>query len=271
MPLKWIYMNQDQVKEMLLDTADCQTEFSLVFSGKESAVANGLYKPQSREIIIHNRNFATDNELVYTALHEYAHHLHCERKGFVVSGRAHTNEFWAIFHELLVEAESKGHYRNIFDSEPDFVELTRKIKESCIAENGKVMLEFGRLMIEAQGLCERHKARFEDYVDRALGVPRTTAGAAAKAAAFSVTPSIGWDGMKMAVGIRDPEERAEAVAALSGGESPASVRARFSRDCPPSEGRERLVKEKARIERSIGLLEEKLAEVERRLSEAEEA
>jgi hypothetical protein len=263
-------MNQDQVKELLLDTADCQTEFSLVFSGKESSVANGLYKPQSREIIIHNRNFTTDNELVYTALHEYAHHLHCERKGFVVSGRAHTNEFWAIFHELLVAAEEKGHYSNIFDSEPEFVELTRKIKESCIAENGKVMLEFGRLMIEAQGLCEKHRARFEDYVDRALGVPRATAGAAARAAAYRVEPSIGWDGMKMAVGIRDPEARAEAVVALQGGESPASVRSRFSAEKPPAEGPERLLKEKARIERSISLLEEKLAEVERRLSEAGE-
>lgn len=261
-------MNQDQVKGLLLDTADAETEFSVVFSGKESSVANGLYKPQSREIVIHNRNFDSDDQLVYTALHEYAHHLHCERKGFVVSGRAHTNEFWGIFHELLVAAEAKGFYRNVFESEPEFVDLTRRIKESCIAENGRLMIEFGKLMIEAQGLCERHKTRFEDYVDRALGVPRTTAAAASRAAAYRVDPEIGWDGLKMAAGFRDPEVRAEAVAALKGGASPAAVRARFSADRPPEEPTERLFKEKERLEKSIRMLEEKLAEVERRLAES---
>ncbi|MDP3178270.1 MAG: hypothetical protein Q8M76_10235, partial [Spirochaetaceae bacterium] len=62
-------MNQDQVKRILLQVEDCRTEFSLVFSGKESAIVNGLYKPGSREIIIHNRNFDSDDQLVYTALH----------------------------------------------------------------------------------------------------------------------------------------------------------------------------------------------------------
>jgi hypothetical protein len=261
-------MNQDQVKTLLLDTADAETDFSVVFSGKESAVANGLYKPHSREIIIHNRNFQSDDQLIYTAIHEYAHHLHCERKGGVVSGRSHTNEFWNIFHDLLVAAEARGHYRNLFESEPSFVELTRRIKESCIAENGRVMLEFGRLLVEAQALCEKYKTRFEDYVDRALGVPRATAGAAARAAHFSVEPSIGWDGIKMASSIRDPERREEAVAALRGGESPASVRARFSADKPPEDKVERLAKEKERLERTIRRLEEKLAEVERSLAEA---
>lgn len=43
-------MNQDRVKDILLDTAPTDTEFSVVFSGKESSVANGLYKPLTREI-----------------------------------------------------------------------------------------------------------------------------------------------------------------------------------------------------------------------------
>jgi hypothetical protein len=261
-------LNQDRVREILLDTAPTNTDFSLIFSGKESSVVNGLYKPQSREIILHNRNFQSDDELVYTALHEYAHHLHAERKGFEVSGKAHTNEFWGIFHDLLVKAEAKGHYRNIFDSDPDFVELTRRIKESCIAQNGKVMLEFGRLLVEAQTLCERHKMRFEDYIDRALGVPRTTALAAAKASYYNVEPAIGWDGIRMAIGISDPGQRAQAVAALKDGASPAAVKARFSQERPSDDPVERLSAEKEKLERTIQRLEEKLAEVERRLAEA---
>jgi hypothetical protein len=259
-------MNQDSVKRLLLDTAEAQTEFSLIFSGKESPLVNGLYKPATREIIIHNRNFDSDDQLIYTALHEYAHHLHCERKGGLASGRAHTNEFWAIFHELLVAAEAKGHYRNLFDAEPQFVDLTRRIKQSCLAENGRVMLEFGRLMIEAQELCRRYKARFEDYVDRALGVPRTTASSAARAATYDIDPGVGWDGMKMAAGIRDPLLRAEALEALRGGSSPASVKARFLAPPPPDDAAERLEREKERLERTIERLGERLADVEQRLA-----
>jgi hypothetical protein len=262
-------MNQDRVKEILLGLADPKTEFSLIFSGKESSVVNGLYKPQSREIIIHNRNFASDDQLLYTAIHEYAHHLHCERKGGLSSGRAHTNEFWGIFHELLVKAEALGHYRNLFDEEPQFIELTEKIRGSCIAENGRVMLELGALMIEAQSLCKKFKVRFEDYIDRALGLPRATANQAARAAVFRVDPDVGWDGMRMAVGIRDPDARAEALEALRGGASPAAVKARFSQSKPPEETEERLVKERERLERTIRNLRERLAEVERALAELE--
>jgi hypothetical protein len=259
-------MNQDRVRSILLDLAEPETEFSLIFSGKESSVVNGLYKPQTREIVIHNRNFASDDQLVYTAIHEYAHHLHCERKGGLASGRAHTNEFWGIFHDLLVAAESKGHYRDPFDSEPEFVDLTRRIRGACISENGRVMLEFGRLMIEAQSLCRKFKARFEDYVDRALGVPRATANAAVKAAAYGLDPEVGWDGMRMAAGIRDPDRRAEALEALRGGLSPAAVKSRFAPSQPPEETAERLVKEKSRLERTIHNLRRRLDEVERAIA-----
>jgi hypothetical protein len=260
-------MNQDRVREILLDLEEPKTEFSLIFSGKESSLVNGLYKPQSREIIIHNRNFDSEGQLLYTAIHEYAHHLHCERKGGVSSGRAHTNEFWLIFHELLVKAESKGYYRNLFDEEPEFVELTAKIRGSCMAENGKLMLEFGALMIQAQALCKKYKARFEDYVDRALGMPRTTANSAMRAAAYQVDPEVGWDGMKMAAGIRDPQVRSEALEALRSGSSPAAVKARFAPNKPPERTAERLAKEKERLQRTIKNLRERLGEVEKALAE----
>ncbi len=262
-------MNQDQVKTILLDTIPCQKEFSVVFSGKSSALVNGLYKPATAEILIHNRNFESENQLIYTALHEYAHHLHAERKGGVVSGRAHTNEFWSIFHDVLLAAEQKGHYENVFETSEEFRSLTERIKESCIHENGRLMLEFGHLMMEAQKLCERYKTRFEDYIDRVLGLPRTTAGAAVRAVSYGIDPDIGWDGMKMAAGIKDETKRDEAVEALRSGLSPAAVKARFTSPELPQEPSERLLREKERLERMIENLNVKLAEIERMLHEIE--
>jgi Zn-dependent peptidase ImmA (M78 family) len=66
-------MNQDQVKEKLLKLHDCTEDFIVIFSGKKSKKVNGLYKPDKREIIIHNRNLDNDNLLLYTAIHELAH------------------------------------------------------------------------------------------------------------------------------------------------------------------------------------------------------
>ena len=88
-------MNQDQVKEKLLAIEDAPLEFSVIFSGKRSKKVNGLYKPDTREILIHNKNFqggsggekaqgataTADNLLIYTAIHEYAHHLHACARG----------------------------------------------------------------------------------------------------------------------------------------------------------------------------------------------
>lgn len=258
-------VNNDKIKETLLDVEEAKTDFSVVLSGKKSSVVNGLYKPATREIILHNKNFDDDLQLMYTALHEYAHHLHCERAGFVYTGRAHTNEFWSIFHELLEKAEAKGYYRNVFDESKEFVELTEKIKAVCVAENGRIMLEFGRLMIRAESLCRENKVRFEDYVDRVLGLPRVTATAAMKAASYEVPAEIGWDAMKVCSGIKDPDKRLIAQEAFRAGKSPETVKSMVRPSAPGTDPAERLEKERARIERTIAKLQERLVQVDKEL------
>ncbi|HOZ72281.1 MAG TPA: hypothetical protein PK179_07180 [Spirochaetales bacterium] len=258
-------MNQDQVKELLLRVEDCKTEFSVVFTGKKSGMVNGLYKPLTREILIHNKNFENDGQLIYTAIHEYAHHIHCERGGFVPGARSHTNEFWAIFHELLEKAEGLGLYENSFDSDPDFVEMTGRIR-ALLPENGRVMLEFGKLVVEAEALCRKHLVRFEDYLDRAIGIPRTSAAAAMKAYSFQVPAEIGWDAMKVVSGIRQSEVRGQAIEAFKSGKSPDTVKAMVRRDKPADDPSERLQKERKRLERTIKNLQDRLTMVESELS-----
>ncbi len=260
-------MDRDRIKRILLDCMPCDTDFTVVLSGTSSRAVNGLYKPDTAEIVIHNRNFDSDNQMLYTALHEYAHHIHGIKKSGMVSGRSHTNEFWSIFHELLLSAEEKGYYENVFETNAEFRNLTDRIRTTCVGENGRIMLELGRLMSEARTLCEKHRTRFEDYVDRALGVPRTTAGAAVKAAALRIDPSIGWDGMKIAVGIKDEERRAEAVRELASGTSPAAVKARFAAAQAPEDPVERLLHEQRRLERLIDSLNARLEDVRGRLAD----
>jgi hypothetical protein len=264
-------MNQDQIKDILLSIEDAPMEFTVIFSGKKSGKVNGLYKPETREIIIHNRNFPQedDNLLLYTAIHEYAHHLHACRRGGTLSTKAHSAEFWAIFHDLLEKAEGKNLYKNVLFDSPELTELTETIKNKFLIANGSLVKELGRLLLQAYDLCEAIGGRFEDYVDRVLRIPKPAAQTAMKMYRYDLEPSLGADNMRYLAGIRDEEDRAGAEQALLAGKSPDSVRIAVRRNSlavPAEEDpRLRLEREKIRLEKTISTLSERLEEVEKEL------
>jgi hypothetical protein len=263
-------MNQSDAKEKLLAIEDAPLDFSVVFSGKKSKKVNGLYKPQNREIIIHNRNFSgEDNLLMYTAIHEYAHHLHACSKGGHLSARAHTAEFWAIFHGLLEKAESKGIYKNLFHGSKELDELTGTIKEKYLTENGNLMKGLGQLLLKARDLCEAIGGRYEDYIDRVLCIPRQAANLAVRMHEYNLNSETGADNMRFLAGITNEEKRMAAENALLAGKSPDSVKIALrqgqSSGSEDDDPRLSLEKEKLRLERTIASLSKRLEEVEKAL------
>ena len=262
-------MNQDQVKEnLLLLEPDCE-EFSVVFSGKVSKKVNGLYKPDSREIIIHNRNFTEDNSLLYTAVHEFAHHIHFCTSPLPVSSRVHTREFRSILHGLLRRAEEKGIYRNVFEDRPEFVELTRRIRADYIARNGELLKELGALFVRAEELCRKYGARFDDYIERVLGMEKSTASTLIRAHDLDIPAEFGYDTMKMVANLRKPEDRTRALEALAEGNTPDMVKAMTNPPVPKEEEDpvEKLNAERRRIQRTIETLKSRLETIEERLKE----
>ncbi|MCX7776045.1 MAG: hypothetical protein N2067_08100 [Spirochaetaceae bacterium] len=261
-------MNQDQVRSILETLETPPAPFKLIFSGRTSKKVNGLYKPSTQEIVIHNRNFDSDSQLLYTAIHEYAHHLLFVRKGGVAMPRPHTQEFWVLFHELLGKAEAFGYYRSIFEAEPAFAELTAEIKEKCLTGNGALLLELGRLLVRAEELCRAHHARFEDYVERVLGLPRKTATTAMHAQSMGLAPSLGWDGLQLVASLRDPEQRARAVEALASGTPPQIARRMVVQpQTATNDPVAALEAERHRLERSIATMQARLQAIEARLEE----
>ena len=262
-------MNQDNVKEKLLKIEDAPLEFNLVFSGKKSKKVNGLYKPGSREIIIHNRNFKNDdagrNLLFYTAIHEYAHHLHACSRGGKLAARAHNSEFWAIFHELLEKAEKKKIYFDVFSESPELLKLTEVIREKYLAKNGEIVKEMGKHLLKAHDLCTGIGVRFEDYVDRMLRIPRAAANVAMKMFEYDISSRVGADNMRFLAGIRDSDKREAAEKALIKGKSPDTVKIQVRGKKDEEDAFELLKKEKARLERTIVSLEKRLEEVIREL------
>jgi len=264
-------MNQDKVKQKLLSIEDAPLEFSLIYSGKKSKKVNGLYKPASREIIIHNRNFQPDeageNLLLYTAIHEYAHHLHACSRGGTLSPRAHNSEFWAIFHALLEKAEKKKIYNDVFSVSPELLKLTDVIRDKFLKNNGELVKEMGKHLLKAHDLCTGIGVRFEDYVDRMLRIPRTAANMAIKMFEYDLAPEVGADNMRFLAGIRDGDERKAAESALIKGKSPDSVKIQVRNKNKEEDPVVLLEKEKTRLERTIATLSKRLDEVKKELKE----
>jgi hypothetical protein len=267
-------MTNEAIKEALLSIEDSALDFSVTQSGTKSGKVHGLYKPDTREIIIHNKNFvrdgkADDNLLLYTAIHEYAHHQHACRRGGTLSARAHNGEFWAIFHGLLEKAEAGGVYANTFAESRELRALTEKIRENYLKPSGELLKDFGELLLRAYDLCEKEGLRFEDYVDRVLCIPRTASKLALQINRLDINSEVGVDNMKFLAGIKNGDERRTAEISLLSGKSPDSVRAALkSPSGPPADKRELLEKEKSRLERTIQTLEKRLSEVERELGDA---
>lgn len=265
-------MNQDQVKQKLLSIEDAPLEFSLVFSGKKSGKVNGLYKPDTREIIIHNHNFeqgaAGDNLLLYTAIHEYAHHLHACAQGGKLSQRAHTSEFWAIFHALLEKAEQKKVYRDVFVNSPELTVLTEIIRKRFLQENGALVKEMGKHLLKAHELCTAIGVRFEDYVDRVLRIPRAEANMAIKMFNYDLNPEVGADNMRFLAGIRNGDDRKAAETALIKGKSPDTVKTAVRHKPQEEDPLLQLEREKSRLERTIESLSKRLEAIKKEIRES---
>ena len=158
-------MDNARIKEILLDIKESELDFTVTQTGKESKRVNGLYKPDTHEILLHNLNFKTETELIYTAVHEYTHHIITEEtlavspSGYIPNAKVHTQKFWATFGELLEAAEAKGYYKLDLEVSPELKELTAKIKSEYIEKNGQLMTEFGRLLGEAFDLCKAANIR----------------------------------------------------------------------------------------------------------------
>lgn len=263
-------MDNETIKQKLLEIEQTDLDFQVIMTGKQSTRVNGLYNPETREILLHNKNFKEDSQLIYTAIHEYTHHLVNEQKlaesgGKICSaGRVHNAAFWSKFHGLLEKAEKLGIYKISIEESPELKELTEKIRREYIEVNGKLMQEFGRLLSQAHALCEKANIRYEDYLDRVLCLPRNSAKEITKVGLVEVNPAIGFDNMKKVASIKKTEDRQAAEQQILEGK-PADTVAQLMKKHKDGDPREKLEREKNRLEKTISALQQRLQYVEESL------
>lgn len=264
-------MNNEQIEAFLVRLTPPPQPFKVIQTGKRSRKVNGLYKAETREILIHNRNFQSDLDLLRTAIHEYAHHLHHCSDNPPKPGRPHDRRFWALFHNLLQTAEERGLYVDVFRSDPEFATLTRQIKERLLEPHSRLFKELGSLLARAYELCRSRSLNFRDYVERELGLTQGTAWLSLTAHREDWPDTLSPDQMRVLH--RFPrQERPQAASKLAQGLTTAQVLASNSPATisPSSENqssqKERdLLRRKRRLEDTIARCQAELEKVEEEL------
>lgn len=265
-------MNQNIVKELLKKLHESPTEYTVIFSGKKSNKVNGLYKwrvDKTPEIIIHNRNFVdnegTQNEnlLMFTAIHELAHHILITKNG-KKSARAHSQLFWATFHDLVDKAEAAGIYQPEIDADTQkVIEEVREISKQ-IAE---LQRQLGQVLLCAQEVCKAKGLRYEDVIERKAQISQSAMKSSV--AAYNMgDQDVGADIQAEAAKQRNEDKRDAIIAAGHKGKSVVQAKKAATAPARAPDGEYEtitLMKEKRRIERTIESLTRRLEELNEQL------
>jgi prefoldin subunit 5 len=251
-------MTQEEVKKQLLKLYDAEQEYGVVFSGKKSNAVNGLYKPDKKEILIHNKNFANDNLLIYTAIHELAHHICMTEKG-QRGARSHTALFWSTFHDLLDIAEQKGIYTRKHNERLEGLIKKARELDQKIAE---LQRELGKILMEIREACEESGTRTEDVYERDVKLSRKTWTYSIKAANVCADGDCGQDIQKLLAGNRNGDMRAVIAGRSREQKSVVQIQQGLSNEKKKSNtALERLIVEKNRIEKTIASLQGRLLQI----------
>ncbi len=258
-------MINEEIKETLKKLYNCNNDFTVTQTGKKSPKVNGLYKPATKEIFIHNRNFNTDNELIFTAIHEFTHHILTTEKN-MKSSKSHTSLFWATFYNLIDKAESLGIY-----SRKRSEETEKLIKE--ISDIQKQLIEtqknLGKVITKLYKSCIDNGERIEDVIEHDCQITRKKAKELMQMASKQNETS---DEMTKAIeSAKDEQQKKAAIKAAEEGKTLDQVKT-IAKATPCDDGLDtpsQLIKEKNRLERTIERLNDRLIQVEETLRSME--
>lgn len=164
-------MTNEEIKAALSKLYYCKAAFTVTQTGKRSSRVNGLYKPFTQEICINNKNFTTDNQLMYTAIHELTHHILITEKG-VKNAKSHSGIFWATFYDLVDKAiELKLYVRERSEETAALIAEAVAIQKQIIEAQKKL----GQIILKLHESCAKNGERVEDVVEHDLQMSRNKA------------------------------------------------------------------------------------------------
>lgn len=257
-------MTNEEIKNKLTKLYDCKEDFTVTMSGKASSRVNGLYKPLTHEIILHNKNFKNDNQLMYTAVHEFTHHVLTTEKG-VKTTKAHSGTFWATFYDFLDKAIKEGFYtRNRNSKTQELITQAKDIQKALV----ELQKQLGAVLNKLHEVCKEEGERIEDVIESDLQMSRNKAKELQR---MSVTNGDFSD--EMTKTISSAKDVMLAKKAAEDGKTVEQVKAIAKKTKPVDddlESPEQLRREKKRLETTIERLNDRLVQVEETLASMNE-
>ena len=258
-------MNNEEIKKELLQIYECKHDFTVTQTGKKSQRVNGFYRIHTQEIFLHNKNFTTDNQLIYTAIHELTHHI-LDTEYEVKTARCHSGAFWSTFYNLLDKAVELGFYsRKRSDSVQGLIDTAKDLQNRITA----AQKELGNIIRELHKVCEENGDRIEDVIEHDLQVTRKKAE---QLETLSLTDTKTTDEMATVINsAKDLMIREYAKKAAEDGKTVEQVKAIAKTPNKTTftdnglESPEKLTKEKRRLETTIERLNDRLVQVEETL------
>lgn len=257
-------MTNEEIKNKLTKLYDCKEDFTVTMSGKASSRVNGLYKPLTHEIILHNKNFKNDNQLMYTAVHEFTHHVLTTEKG-VKTTKAHSGVFWVTFYDFLDKAIKEGFYtRNRNSKTQELITQAKDIQKALV----ELQKQLGTVLNKLHEVCEEEGERIEDVIESDLQMSRNKAKELQR---MAVSDSEFSD--EMTKTISSAKDVMLAKKAAEDGKTVEQVKAIAKKTKPVDddlESPEQLRREKKRLETTIERLNDRLVQVEETLASMSE-
>jgi hypothetical protein len=256
-------MTNEEIKTALIKLYECKTDFTVIQTGKQSSKVNGLYKTNTHEILLHNKNFTTNNAVMYTAIHELTHHILTTEKG-VRTVKSHSGIFWATFYDLIDKAIELKLYVRERSAETaalikEAVEIQKKIIEA--------QKQLGLVIAKLYDSCQHNGERIEDVIEHDLQMTRN------KAKEYMDNKMSGSnDNDEIAKAVKfakDPAVKQAAQQAADAGKTVAQVKAIAKQKVKATddniESPEQLEREAERLKKTIAHLYERLMQIQEKL------
>ena len=155
-------IDEQRIKDILLSIKSTEKDFFIVIKNKSNFHCNGNYNRSTNRITLYLLNHNSINRLIYTAIHEYAHHLMDKWVG-------HKTEFWEFFFELLEIAERKELYKCNINNNENLKKITTIIKHNNLVKNKKIFEKDLRSIFHIiYKLCEEIDIDFQYYTVKYL-------------------------------------------------------------------------------------------------------
>ena len=163
--MKFFY-NEQEIRKILTTIRKPDSKYNDYFEifilKEKNEKLNAYYNRSKNKIVFYLFNYKNNNDLIRSAIHEYAHY-------FMPGWVGHAREFWNYYFELLEIAEMKGFYSCNIEKSDKLKQITAIIIKHNLIKTKKIFRNKLNLIFPIIiKLCDEININFQHYTVKYL-------------------------------------------------------------------------------------------------------